>query len=280
MPYSTLSVFVTWWVWGLGWAGLCLGLCASRWATAPRRLSLAAVACAGYACALALPPWPVWAYVLSLPDLTPAYVSPFAAPLVEWVPKVAALCWCGLLLGLRGPTPAEAGLQLPQPGTVRAVLPAVLLLAVALFVNAYLTRQSARVLWLHERVFYATLPGLAEEVFYRGVLPGLLGRVFARTLPLPGTRTSWGGVVGVLLFTLGHGVKFPAELLQWVHSPLVWRYLLAWLSPVRLLSSDLLYVLAMGSFLLWVRERTGSCWAAVVVHCLLNSCVAVGSHFS
>jgi membrane protease YdiL (CAAX protease family) len=261
------------------WAGLCLGLCASRWSSAPRLLGLAALACAGQACALVLPPWPVWVAAFGLPDLAPAYVSPFATPPVAWAPKVAALGVSALLLSLRWPTLAEAGLRLPQPGTVRAVLPAVLLLATGLLVNAYLTRQAARVLWLPERVFYATLPGLQEELFYRGVLPGLLGRVFPRRIPLPGTRTSWGGIVGVLLFTLGHGLTFPGELAYWLHSSLLGRYLQAWLSPAHFLSADLLYVLAMGSFFLWVRERTGSCWAAVAAHCLMNSCVAIGSHF-
>jgi hypothetical protein len=130
---------------------LCLGLCASRWTSAPHLLSLAALACAGQACALVLPPWPVWVAALGLPDLAPTYVSPFAAPPVAWAPKVAALGVSALLLSLRWPTPAEAGLRLPQAGTVRAVLPAVLLLATGLLVNAYLTRQAARVLWLPER---------------------------------------------------------------------------------------------------------------------------------
>jgi membrane protease YdiL (CAAX protease family) len=280
MPYSTLPVFVTWLVWGLLWAGLCLGLCAARFAAAPRLLSLAALACAGHACALVLPPWPVWAYALGLPETAPTYVSAFAAPPVEWQPKVAALAWSVLLLvGGRWITPAEAGLRRPLPGTIRAVLPAVLLLALGLLVNAYLTRHTARTLWLHERVFYATLPGLEEEVFYRGLLPALLGRVFARSIPLPGTRTSWGGVVGVLLFTLGHSLKFHGEFFQTLPSPLFWRYVQTWLSPAYFLPSDVLYVLAMGSFFLWVRERTGSCWVAVITHCLLNSCVAIGSHF-
>jgi membrane protease YdiL (CAAX protease family) len=281
MPYSTLPVFVTWLLWGLLWASLCLGLCAARLATAPRFLYLAALACAGHACALVLPPWSVWAYALGLPETTPTYVSPFAAPLLEWQPKVAALSWSSLLLlGWRWTIPGEAGFKLPLPGTVRSVLPAVLLLALGLFANAYLTRHTARTLWLHERAFYATLPGLEEEVFYRGLLPALLGRVYPRSLPLPGTRTSWGGVVGVLLFTLGHSLKFHGEFLQSIHSPLFWNYLQTWLSPAHFRPSDMLYVLAMGSFFLWVRERTGSCWVAVATHCLMNTCLALGSYFA
>jgi membrane protease YdiL (CAAX protease family) len=281
MPFFQWSTCCTWLLWGLWWACLCLALGAARLSTTPRPLSLAALACAGHAWALLLPPWPVWVVALQvlglLPD-EPAVRSAFAPPATEWLAKVAGIGWSLLLVGgLRWTSPEEAGWRLPVPGSVRAVLPAVLVLASAFFVNAYLARQSARPLWLPEQLFYATLPGLEEELFYRGALLGLLGRIFARTWPLPGTRTSWGGVMGVLLFALGHGLTFPTDLFRWFHSPYWWLYVRAWLVPAHFSIGELLYVLAMGSFLLWVRERTASCWPTVATHCLLNSCVAVAS---
>jgi membrane protease YdiL (CAAX protease family) len=204
--------------------------------------------------------------------------SAFAPPPLAWLSKVAGIGWSVLLVaGLRWTTPGEAGWRLPAPASGRAVLPAILVLASAFFVNAYLARQSARPLWLPEQLFYATLPGLEEELFYRGALLGLLGRIFARTLPLPGTRTSWGGLMGVLFFALGHFLKFPTDFFRWFHDPYWWLYVRAWLMPAHFSIGEFLYVLAMGSFLLWVRERTASCWPAVGTHCLLNGCVAVAS---
>jgi membrane protease YdiL (CAAX protease family) len=281
MPFLHWSSFCTWLLWGLWWAGLCLGLGAVRFRMAPRSLSLAALACAGQAWALLLPPWPTWVVAFQLLGLLadePLGHSAFAPLPLEWLPKVAGIGWSLLLVaGLRWTTPREAGWRLPAPGSLRAVLPAVLVLSSAFLVNAYLARHSARPLWFAEQLFYATLPGLEEELFYRGALLGLLGRVFARTVPLPGTRTSWGGLMGVLLFALGHGLKYPTELLNWFHRPHGWHYVGAWLWPAYFSSGEVVYVLAMGSFLLWVRERTASCWPAVATHCLLNSCVAVAA---
>lgn len=280
MTYSTLPIFNTWLAWGLLWASLCFGLCAARISTSPRLLSLAALACAGYACTLALPSWPVWAYALGRPEPAPTYVSAFAPPAIGWGVKLATIGWSLLVLGFGWTTAAEAGLRFPLPSTLRAVAPAVLLLALGVLVNAYLTRQTARTLWLHEAVFYATLPGLAEELFYRGILLGMLGRVFPHTIALPGARTSWGGIVGVLLFTLAHFLPFPTHFMYWVHSPVFGRYVASWLLSARFFPGEALYVLVMSIFFLWVRERTGSCWTAVATHCLLNGCLAIGSHFA
>ena len=191
MTYSTLPLFTSFLLWGFMWGFLCLVLCAARLATAPRLLGLAALACAGHACALVLPPWPVWALALDLPIKEPAPVSAFAHPPVAWAGKMVGLLWSGLLVyGLRWVTPAEVGLRSPKPGTWGAVGPVVVLVAGALFLNTYSFRHSFTTLWLPEQVYYATLPGLEEELFYRGVLLALLSRVFPRTIWLPGTHTS------------------------------------------------------------------------------------------
>ena len=108
--------------------------------------------------------------------------------------------------------------------------------------------------------------------------PGLAG--LARTLPLPGTHTSWGGVVGVLLFTLGHGLGFPARLFNLGFGADFWFYVREWWSPAHFPLRIVLFQLSMGAFFLWVRERTGSAWAAAVVHCLLNGCLALGHEAS
>lgn len=274
-------------LWSAYWGWLCLLLCAGRLRKAPRLLGMAALVCALRQGIAVLPPWYAWAHLLGLASRV-ARINALYQPL-DWA-QVA--CWLLLLLsskevlsllllggvvyGLKWVTPAEVGLRGPRPGTGPLVGLVVAAVATGVVLGAYFTRQAAPARQLPEQLFIAVLPGLAEELFYRGVLLGLLSRVFVRRLPLPGTHTSWGGVVGVVLFALAHGLKLEAYQMEhllasnlhvslqgWYH----WRPL--WHSS----AADQLYYLAMGTLLLWARERTGSVWAAVGAHCLLNTAV-------
>jgi membrane protease YdiL (CAAX protease family) len=272
---------------GLVWGLLCYGLCLRRLVAAPGVISRAAFACMGYACALVFVWWGHRVLVTSAHP--PAWaLSLFTYP-ESWLSKGLSLLWSvPVLVGLRWLTPLEAGLRAPQPGSLLPVGLVVVVVAVGLLANAYATGHEA-LTWLPEQIYVATLPGLVEEVFYRGVLLGLLNRAFLRTIPLPGTRTSWGGVVGILLFILGHALKFPAFLpsivYQFAHGTIepgfeLWPYINAWLFPTAFSLGDLLYFTAMGTLFLWVRERTGSCWAAAGAHCLMNSCLVIGKAIS
>lgn len=111
-------------------------------------------------------------------------------------------------------------------------------------------------------LYQATMPGLAEELFDRGVLLGLLSQVFPRTIPFLGTRTSWGGVVGIILFILAHCLSFtqPQMLLPVTH--------FSW--------DEVTNKLLFGGLFLWVRERSGSVWMAVAAHNLANTCLVLG----
>lgn len=80
-------------------------------------------------------------------------------------------------------------------------------------------------------------------------------------MPWFGTRTSWGGLVGVLLFGLAHVAVLPVQ----------GGYPTLAFEPGRLLQT-----LVLGGLLLWVRERTQSVWPAVATHCLLNACLVLG----
>jgi len=262
-------------LWGLLWGLLCLGLCASRLFLAPRLLVWAALACGVHAGLLLLPHWPVFAFLLGLP--TPAdWLSHLQDP-VNWLSKGAALAaslaW--VYVGRRL-TPDAAGLRAPAPGALRIVGPVVLAVAVWVAVSANYERHLPLGGAWSRHLYYGLMSGLEEEVFYRGVLVGLLAPAFARILPLFGARTSWGGVVGVLLFVLGHHLAVPERLFGLGIGADFWRYVRAWLSPVHFPPGEVLYEFGMGTLFLWVRERTGSCWAAVAAHCLMNSCLDLG----
>ena len=263
-------------LWGSCWGFLCFVLCLPRVQQAPRRLGAAALICAWHAGALVFLPWFYWAEMLGF-EPPPTWVSPLYHP-VDWTGQVVSLLVSGMVVyGLQWVTPAEVGLNGLQPRSWRVVGPVIAAVAVAVVLNAYFTRQGLSTLWWNERLYHSTLPALAEEVFYRGVLLGLLNQVFARRLPLLGTQTSWGGVVGVVLFALAHDLKFPSALAQTGNFHALWGGGHYWLSLWHgSLSSQVCY-LAMGTLFLWVRERTGSCWAAVGAHCLINTSLTIGA---
>lgn len=93
------------------------------------------------------------------------------------------------------------------------VVPAGLVLALAQFTGGFLNRhQHAPPSW-EAHLYELIMPGIAEELFFRGIFQGLLSRVYLRTIPFFGTRTSWGGLAGLILFVLAHGLSFTGLLL-------------------------------------------------------------------
>jgi membrane protease YdiL (CAAX protease family) len=167
-----------------------------------------------------------------------------------------------IIYGWRVVSPQEVGLVKPLRGSWRVVVPVVLVLALAQFTGGFFNRhQHAPPSW-EAHLYELTMPGIAEELFFRGVFLGLLSRVFPRTIPFLGTRTSWGGLAGLILFVLGHCLSFtgPFLLLPHAHFSL----------------DKVIGVGIFGALYLWVRERSGSCWVAMVAHNLTNVGLYVG----
>ena len=140
------------------------------------------------------------------------------------------------------------GFTLAQaPGSLRAAL---LVSAAALSLNVLVMSRSDFHLagvpmetWLYQ----ATLPGLAEETAFRGVLLALLDRAYAARKRLLGVGLGWGGAAITLVFVALHGVT-PGTLLG-------------------VLPASVLY--------LWLRLRTGSLVLPVLVHNAWNLSVYV-----
>lgn len=233
----------------LFWGALCLLLCAPGLKTRPRVVLLAASLCGVYELLLRLPFW--WWDKLGF------------GLQFNWLGKVLDILLVGLVIyGLRWVSPPAAGLRPPGPGSGRAVGLVLVGIALMQLATGYTIRHQLPRPGIETLLYQATMPGLAEELFSRGVLLGLLSQVFPRTIPFLGTRTSWGGVVGVVLFILAHGLSFtqPFALLPITHFSL------------GLVADKLLF----GGLFLWVRERNGSVWAAVAAHNLANTGLTLG----
>jgi membrane protease YdiL (CAAX protease family) len=230
------------------WGLLCLILCASRLKAAPRLLGLVALLYGLNELALMLPlwDWPVLGFGLQM----------------NWTGKLlSTLLGVLSIYGWRVISPQEVGLRRPLRDSWRVIVPIGLVFAGAQFAGGFLNRHSHTPPSWEVHLFELTMPGIAEELFFRGILLGLLSRVYPRTIPFFGTRTSWGGLAGVVLFVLVHAVSFPKPLMLLPHTHFSW---------------DLIHTTVYGAVFLWVRERSASCWAAMAVHNLTNVALFVG----
>ncbi|WP_157887102.1 CPBP family intramembrane glutamic endopeptidase [Hymenobacter sp. PAMC 26628] len=77
------------------------------------------------------------------------------------------------------------------------------------------------------------MPGLTEELAFRGVLLALLDRAFAGRVRVLGADMGWGAVASSLVFGLCHGLRVSPDLhvalqLLPMAIPTVGRFVLAW----------------------------------------------------
>ena len=157
---------------------------------------------------------------------------------------LAGVLWIAALLARRNVLSwREMGFTWTQrPGSIR---PALWVSMAALALNGLamsLSRYRLPAVPLETWIYQATLPGLVEEAVFRGVLLALLDRAFGERRQLFGAPLGWGGCVVTLVFVVLHGVT-PGTLIG--------------VTPAALLY-------------LWLRGRTGSLVAPVVVHNLWN----------
>lgn len=175
----------------------------------------------------------------------------------NWAGKIASIAatlvsFAALALATKAVSPASAGFTLRQrPGSVTPAIVMIVLLAgsgIALEILA----ADGRSLGLERLVYQATMPGLDEELFFRGLLLAVLGAaVPSRGVNLLGARITVAGLLVTLLFGLGHGVGIEdgKPFVSWIYIAVT-----AW----------------FGFGLLWVRERTGSILLPLLGHNLIN----------
>lgn len=111
--------------------------------------------------------------------------------------------------------------------------------------------------------FLLTMPGLAEELVFRGVYQSLLNRVFGKPWQLANAECGWALVITAILFAGSNGLVAVDPQL---HPRIV---LPAAIAPVML------------SFVSgWVRERADSVWPSVFGHNLSNIVIPVVSRLA
>lgn len=96
--------------------------------------------------------------------------------------------------------------------------------------------------------YLAIMPGLNEELVYRGILLAILGKMFPENLKLLGAPFRWGIIVTSLLFGLLHGFWLDNNLA--VHIELI----------------ALRNATISGLVFAWLRARTGSLVMPIMAH--------------
>jgi membrane protease YdiL (CAAX protease family) len=100
--------------------------------------------------------------------------------------------------------------------------------------------------------FQLTMPGLEEEIFYRGVLLIALDRAFTARVRFLGVEWGWGALLSCVLFGLTHAFSYADGGFS--------------LDAVTMAFTAIPSVLAV-----WLRYRTGSLVLPIVLHNFGNS---------
>lgn len=195
-------------------------------------------------------------YILSLASIM-LPKAPFVRALDldwNWQGKLLDISWTLLFVFLwRGGTLRQVGLRWRlQPGSLRPVLVVLAMLAVLFTILGFSVGTPNP----EEVAFMWLMPGLAEELVFRGVLLMLLNDVFGRPWRLAGASVGWGFVITSVLFGFLHGALVTGNGLS--------------LQPSNIIITGL-----FGALLCWLRERSGSLWPAMLAHSLIDGAVFI-----
>ncbi|KUR72725.1 abortive infection protein [Novosphingobium fuchskuhlense] len=164
----------------------------------------------------------------------------------NWQGKVGALFVTLLIAGLPIFGWAECGFKLAQkPGSLSAAMPVVAAYcAFFLGIALLFPNEPARA---EDIAFQISMPGLEEELFYRGLLLAALDRAFAGRWRFVGVDWSWGAILTCALFGLAHAFGFSDGSFTF--------------DPLTMALTAIPALLAV-----WLRQRTGSLVLPVALH--------------
>jgi hypothetical protein len=122
----------------------------------------------------------------------------------NWLGKVSCVAAIGLLLTILPPdTLRESGIfRLPKRS---AAVPILIMATLSALMGAAAGPAAGQVT-IETLAYQATLPSLAEEPVFRGILPALLAGALGSPWRLVGARLGWWWPVCALLFGAGHGL--------------------------------------------------------------------------
>ncbi|HEX2589902.1 MAG TPA: CPBP family intramembrane glutamic endopeptidase [Rhizomicrobium sp.] len=205
-------------------------------------------------------PWLLLVAIVALADsvatMLPILDKGLQLPGVHWnwsgklldLAVMAALT--AALIATRRLNPREIGLTFRQaPGTPRILLIVVLPYLVVLVALAATMFGNTKPPDVETLAYQATLPGLAEELVWRGLLLALFDRMF----PHRDGGVGYGLIATSAVFGLIHGVAIGDDL------------------SLHFAFDSMLFASGTGFLLCWLRTRTGSLVLPVIVHNATNA---------
>jgi hypothetical protein len=167
----------------------------------------------------------------------------------NWVGKLAAIAGTIVVMSLPAFGWRRCGATLHQGRQWRGALVVLAMLGGLFF---YLALSAADGRDDLETIFFQwTMPGLDEELFYRGTLLLALNEAFRSRTRVLGAPIGFGGVLSTILFGLTHALSYEHGLIEF-----------------DTFSFAITGVPAI--LLLWLRERTGSLVMPVIGHNMAN----------
>jgi len=169
----------------------------------------------------------------------------------NWTGKLLSFSWAFLFVHFSFLSFREVGFTFKQrPESVRsAVVITAIIIVFSLVVGFIFTDDMA---FSPETLFfYLTMPGLAEEMVYRGVFLALLHRIF--TAGKDSVYNWWPAIITTLAFALMHPFF---ELNGW---------------SITFYFANLWLPLIGGAVFIWLREHTGSLVFPIIAHNASNT---------
>jgi hypothetical protein len=175
----------------------------------------------------------------------------------NWQGKLLSLALIGLFIVLwPGLTWRDIGFTRSRKGTWLRVF-SILAGAAVFWILAGSAGVQPTKINMETLLFQATMPGLEEELIFRGILWVLIARAIPGSRHLWGANVGWNLIVTTLLFALVHGVKFN-EQLNLVFDPGI-----------------IIFSGVIGFLLGWVRAYSGSIIPVIVLHNGYNLLVVI-----
>jgi membrane protease YdiL (CAAX protease family) len=101
-------------------------------------------------------------------------------------------------------------------------------------------------------IFQLTLPGITEELIFRGLYLVILNKIFTGRKTVFGAPMGYSAIVITILFALGHGISIDTALnISFNLQPMAVPFIL-------------------GIVIVWIRERTGSVLIPILFHNFTN----------
>lgn len=169
----------------------------------------------------------------------------------NWIGKIFVIVAALAFLSISGFGREDVGLTWRQrPGSVIPALGMVALLCGIAWIDEALLADGTS-LASETLMFQASMPGLDEELVFRGILFALLSNAFAGSGVEQGNGRLWGGIFVTAFFAAGHAL-FVVD------------------GSVRMDWHALLVTGTLGAGFMWLRVRTNSLVLPVVAHNLCN----------